>query len=41
MRKTLELLKRLNGKVRFYRFRFNNMKEDAFRVAYNALTGKL
>lgn len=38
MRKTLELLKRLNGKVGFYRFRFNNLKDDAFSTAYNTLT---
>ncbi len=39
MKKTLALLSRLNGKVRFFRFRFNNLKDDAFPVAYRALTG--
>ena len=38
MRKTLMLLSKLKGKVKFYKFAFNNMKEDAFIVAYNALT---
>ena len=36
-KKTLSLLARLNGQVRFYRFQFNNLKEDAFGVAYEAL----
>ena len=40
MRKTLSLLSALNGKMKFYRFRFNNLKPDAFRVSYEALTGK-
>ena len=35
--KTLELLSRLNGKVRFYKFVFNNLKDDAFLVSYNCL----
>ncbi len=37
--KTLTLLSRLNGKVRFYEYEFNNFKEDAFRVAYR-VTGE-
>lgn len=37
MKKTLTLLMQLKRKVRFYRFRFNNMKEDTFEVAYKAL----
>ena len=37
MKKTLALLSRMNGKVRFYRFIFNNLKDDCFGVAYNAL----
>lgn len=37
MRKTLFLLSRMKGLIRFYRFIFNNMKEDAFDVAYRAL----
>ena len=39
MRKTLSLLSAMRDKVRFYRFRFNNLKDDAFSVAYQALTG--
>lgn len=39
MKKTLELLRRMRGKVQFYRF-FCNMEEDAFTVAYGALTGE-
>lgn len=38
MAKTLDLISQLKGKVRFYKFIFNNMKDDAFPVAYNALT---
>ena len=38
MRKTLTLLSQLKDKVKFYKFVFNNMQEDAFIVAYNALT---
>lgn len=37
MGKTLQLLKRLPGKVRFFKFKFNNFEDDAFRVAYQAL----
>lgn len=37
-KKTLHLLSQLKGKVHFYRFVFNNMKEDAFDVAYQTLT---
>lgn len=40
MRKTLSLLSKMKGKVRFYKYRFNNFKEDAFDVSYKALTGK-
>ena len=39
MRKTLRLLKLLDGKVSFYRFQCNNFKGDSFRVTYEALTG--
>lgn len=39
MKKTLRLFSQLKGRVRFYRFVFNNMKDDAFDVAYEALTG--
>ena len=38
-RKTLSLLKRLNNQVLIYKFRFNNLKEDTFRIAYETLTG--
>ena len=40
MRKTLSLLSRLNGRVRFFRLSFDNLKDDAFSVSYEALTGK-
>ena len=38
--KTLQLISQMNGKVRFFRFTFDNMKADAFDVAYQALTGE-
>ena len=38
MIKTLKLLKQLNGRVSFYRFYFNNLKDDAFDVSFKALT---
>ena len=37
MRKTLALLLKLDGKVGFYKFRFNNFKDDAVEVPYNTL----
>ena len=37
LRKTLALLKKLGSGVAFYRFRFDNFREDAFSVAYAAL----
>ena len=40
MRKTLKLMQRLNPAVSFWRFKFNNMKDDCFDVAYNALVGQ-
>ena len=40
MRKTLDMLKALNGKVAFYRFKFNNLKDDCFEVAYTSLVGE-
>lgn len=40
MRKTLKLMQRLNPAVSFWRFKFNNMKDDCFEVAYNALVGQ-
>ena len=38
MRKRLELLLRLKDCVSFYKFCFNNYKEDAFRTSFEALT---
>ena len=38
-RKTLELLSQLCGKLKFYKFRCNNFKNDCFEVAYNTLVG--
>ena len=38
MRKTLALLMKLKDSVRFYRFYFDNYKDDCFQVAYDALT---
>ena len=40
LKTTLHLLKALDHKVKFYSFMFNNMKDDAFQVAYHTLTGK-
>ena len=40
MRKTIKLLKALNGKVAFYRFECNNFKKDCFDVAYSAIVGE-
>ena len=37
MKKTMQLLSALEGKVRFYRFEFDNFADDAFSVAYHAL----
>lgn len=37
-KKVLMLLSRMNGKIKFYKFSCNNMKEDSFSVAYKALT---
>ena len=39
-RKVLALLSQLKGRMLFYRFIFNNMKDDAFSVAYNVLMGQ-
>ena len=38
LKKTLALLSQLKNKVQFYRFVFNNMKDDCFDVAYSVLT---
>ena len=40
-KKALNLLSELYGKVRFYKFQFNNFKDDCFDVAYNTLVGSL
>ena len=37
MRKTLQLLSLLDGKIKFYRFRFNNFADDAFSVSYRKI----
>lgn len=37
MKSTLELLQKIKGKVRFYKFYMNNYKADCFEVCYNAL----
>ena len=39
MMQTLSLLDKLKGKVRFFRFRCNNFKEDCFRVSHDGLCG--
>ena len=39
MKKTLRLFSQLKGRVKIYKFVFNNMKDDCFDVAYNALMG--
>lgn len=39
MKKTIFLLSALRGRVRFYRFCFNNLLDDAFSVAYQTMTG--
>ncbi len=40
MKKTLKLLSMLKGRVRFYKYIFNNMKDDAFEVAYRTMKGE-
>ena len=37
LKKTLGLVSKLKGRVRFYKFVFNNMKSDAFEVAYKGI----
>lgn len=37
MKKTLALVAKLKDRVRFYKYVFNNMKEDAFEVAYGTI----
>lgn len=40
MKKTLQLLTSLNKRVSFYQFNVNNLKDDAFQVAYHELVEK-
>lgn len=37
MRKTLKMMRQLEPTVEFWRFHFNNYKEDCFSTAYNSL----
>ena len=37
MKKTLTLVAKLKERVKFYKYVFNNMKDDAFEVAYSAI----
>lgn len=39
MKKTIQLLSALKGKVKFFQYFFNNMKDDAFEISYKELTG--
>lgn len=39
-KKTLKLIGKLKGKVKFYKFIFNNMKDDAFEVSYRAIAAE-
>lgn len=39
-RKELALLLQLNGKVKFFKFRFNNFLDDCFQTSYDALVKK-
>ena len=41
MKKTLTMIKNMNGKVSFYSFKINNFKNDCVQVAYNALVNGL
>ena len=36
----LNMLNMLNGRISFFKFRFNNFAEDCFQVAYNAIKVK-
>lgn len=40
-KKTLNLMAKLFGRVRVFRFKFNNMSDDCFDIAYNTLIGTL
>lgn len=37
MKRTLQLLSELNGRIKFYKFKSNNFAEDAFPVSYKAI----
>ena len=37
MKKTLALVAKLKGRIKFYKYVFNNMKDDAFEVAYGTI----
>ena len=37
IKKTLMLVAKLKGRVKFYKYVFNNMKDDAFEVAYKGI----
>lgn len=39
-KKILELLSKLNGRLRFFKFVFNNFRDDALSVSYNALVAE-
>ena len=39
MRETLQLMKSLDGRIDFYRFKCNNFRDDCFEVSYGALVG--
>lgn len=39
MKKTLKLISKMMERVKFYRYIFDNMQEDAFDVSYSTLTG--
>lgn len=41
MKKTLKLISGMKGKVRLYRYIFDNMQDDAFDVSYGTLTGDM
>lgn len=38
-KRVLAYINQLNGRVRFFRFRFNNFAEDCLQVAYDAIIG--
>ena len=40
MQSTLQMMRCLSNSVKFYRFQFDNYKDDCFTVAYKALAGE-